>query len=104
MPILPEAGQKDSFFENFEDEMESIKLVGLNGIIRKVKGFKEMGKMRLEISWGLKCNKLKVGVKPANRQPNFLLLFPVMGRPSESWGSSYMAWGSLKAKPWPLIG
>ena len=52
--------------------MKSIKLVGLSGIIGKIRGFKEMFQLRLEISQGLKCNKQKVGVKPAKLATNFL--------------------------------
>ena len=43
--------------------MKSIKLVGLSGIIRKIRDFKKRGKRRLKISWRLKCNKTKAGVK-----------------------------------------
>jgi len=48
--ILLEGGKKDSFFKNFKYEIKSTKLVGLSGIVRKIRGFKERGKLRLKIS------------------------------------------------------
>ena len=79
--------------------MKSIKLLALSGIRGKIRGFKERGKLRLEISWGLKCNKQKIGVKPASQQSTFLLPFLVMGWPRVAWGRSYTVWRSLEAKP-----
>ena len=40
--------------------MKSTKLVGLSGIVRKIRVFKKRGKSRLEEISGVKCNKLKM--------------------------------------------
>jgi len=45
---LPDRGRKDSFFKNFENEMKSTKLVGLNDSIGKINGVME----RVEMAFG----------------------------------------------------
>ena len=47
--------------------MKSTKLAGLSGIIRKIKGLKKRGKLRLEEARGLKYNKSKYSVNTARK-------------------------------------
>lgn len=68
--------------------MKSTKLVGIGGIARKIRIFRERGKIEIERNKGPKCNKLKLGINAARRRPlhchDTWPLFSAMRRPRES--------------------